>query len=459
MSVFRKSIGALLFGAFFAMSAIIAAQGYYGYSVLSAAGDMVAETFDRTLMAVNYARAANFDFAQIERKLLQRAQAPQQDRARLDAEIDALAATFDHDLGVAEERSDEADELRQIAAIKALVARWNAARHRGDFAAMDPPARRIDDAFDRLIAFNTDHSFVGRRKAVDAIAGFRYVLVAGLMGSILLAFLITVVLTRRIARPLAQAASVADRIAGGEFETPIPPGGGDETGTLLRSMTAMQDNIRGMVARESARATSAEGRLTDALETSDEGVMLIGPDNRVVVVNSQLKAFFPEAAGELVAGASFEVLLKLYQVRFPDRPGDNAIVTPHGVAGEQRLPDGRWVRITVSPTSEGGRIVFVSDFTEIKQREESLKQAKQEAEAASAAKSRFLANMSHELRTPLNAIIGFSEILSEQIFGKLGNPRYVEYATDIVRSGRHLLDVINSVLDISKRDAGKMELK
>ena len=77
--------------------------------------------------------------------------------------------------------------------------------------------------------------------------------------------------------------------------------------------------------------------------------------------------------------------------------------------------------MTGSATSEGGSIIFLSDFTAIKEREESLRRAKREAEAANAAKTRFLANMSHELRTPLNAIIGFSEIISGQFFGEVGN--------------------------------------
>src|ERR1700712_5066014 len=457
MSVVRKSIGALLFGAFFAMSLIIAAQGYYGYSVLSTAGTMVVDTFDRPLMAVNYARAANFDFAQIERKLLQRAAAPAQDRAAFDAGIDTLASTFNDDLGVAEERSDEADELKQIETIKTLVTQWSAARHAKDAVKMDAIARQIDDAFDLLIEFNTDHSYVGRRKAVDAISHFRYVLAGGLAGSLLLALLITVLLTRRIARPLSQAAAVADRIAGGEFETPIPAGGADETGTLLRSMTVMQDNIRGMMERETQRASSAEGRLTDALETSDEGVMLVNAEGYVAVLNSRLRSFFPGVAEQLIPGAHYRYVNALMHSQFVGQ--DDFQQGPSEDNGEHRLGDGRWIRISVNPTSEGGRIVFVSDFTQIKQREESFKQAKQDAEAASAAKSRFLANMSHELRTPLNAIIGFSEILSGQIFGALGNPRYVEYSGHIMRSGRHLLEVINSVLDLSKSEAGKMELK
>jgi len=87
-----------------------------------------------------------------------------------------------------------------------------------------------------------------------------------------------------------------------------------------------------------------------------------------------------------------------------------------------------------------------------------LIEAKEAAERANRAKTSFLANMSHELRTPLNAIIGFSEVLKEQMFGPVGAPRYIAYAGDIHRSGMHLLDLINDILDVGKIEAGKREL-
>ena len=99
------------------------------------------------------------------------------------------------------------------------------------------------------------------------------------------------------------------------------------------------------------------------------------------------------------------------------------------------------------------------DVRKQRQHEAELRAAKEEAECANQAKTEFLATMSHELRTPLNAVIGFSEIMSDELFGALGNPRYVEYAANIRESGQHLLSVINDILDLSKAEAGKLELR
>jgi signal transduction histidine kinase len=107
---------------------------------------------------------------------------------------------------------------------------------------------------------------------------------------------------------------------------------------------------------------------------------------------------------------------------------------------------------------DGGLIATYLDVTERKRVEADLRRAKEEAELASRTKTEFLANMSHELRTPLNAVIGFADIMRNEIFGPLGDSRYIEYATDIRDSGQHLLNLINDLLDVSKIEFGKIEL-
>ncbi|MBU6474827.1 MAG: PAS domain-containing protein [Alphaproteobacteria bacterium] len=101
---------------------------------------------------------------------------------------------------------------------------------------------------------------------------------------------------------------------------------------------------------------------------------------------------------------------------------------------------------------------IMQDITERTLHERALQDAKDAAESAYASKTRFLANMSHELRTPLNAIIGFSEMIQSQLLGPVGNARYLGYIGDIQRAGRHLLDLINDILDMSKIEVGKYEL-
>jgi signal transduction histidine kinase len=104
-------------------------------------------------------------------------------------------------------------------------------------------------------------------------------------------------------------------------------------------------------------------------------------------------------------------------------------------------------------------VALYSDTTERRRAEDALRDAKEQAEHANRTKSEFLANMSHELRTPLNAIIGFSEIIQKEMFGPIGSTRYKEYAVDIFHSGTHLLNLINDILDVSKAEAGKIELQ
>lgn len=140
---------------------------------------------------------------------------------------------------------------------------------------------------------------------------------------------------------------------------------------------------------------------------------------------------------------------------------EQIFLTGNKKSGEFTSKEGKvWFVQAIPVTEERGKIIGVlemcRDITESKATE-TLLQEKQIAEAANSTKSEFLANMSHELRTPLNSIIGFSDLLYEQVYGEL-NERQIKSVGNISKSGKHLLNLINGILDLSKIEAGKMEL-
>jgi signal transduction histidine kinase len=461
------SIGARIFGALILMGLLTTLVGGYSLYVLESAGGFVVQLYDRPLMAINFDRAASLDFAEMDKALVQRIGASEPGRAVIDARIEHLSRTFEEDLAVAADRSLADDERAVIQQIQGLVTRWNDLRlGRATLSTpdeLDHLAEQVMGRFDMLAELATGHSFVERRKVVTAIGNFRYSSAAALVAALALSAVITFFLVRRIIRPLKGAAAVADRIAEGELHTPIPSGGRDETGLLLRSMSIMQQSIREMVEREQAQRRSAQNRLVEALESSREAIVLVDAEDRIVIANSQVATFFPMLARRLGGNVTFsetfgriEALLSAPSAAEPtaDVLGFSEATTER----EFRLADGRWIRISRSHTQEGGFFLLISDFSDIKEREERLDEARHQAEAASAAKSTFLANMSHELRTPLNAIIGFSELLSSQMVRQIGSEAQIQYARDIWQSGSHLLAIINSVLDLSKSEAGKLQL-
>jgi two-component system cell cycle sensor histidine kinase PleC len=233
-----------------------------------------------------------------------------------------------------------------------------------------------------------------------------------------------------------------------------------------------------------ARAQSAESRLRDAIESVSEAFVLWDRQGRLLMCNRNYRAFFrldPQAIKPGAARDEVEVVAaRAVRQAFP-AAGDRKGVR------EAELVDGRWVQISERRTAEGGLVVTAADITALKAQEEALKLNEQElrravanlersqeqlselarkyeaekvrAESANRAKSEFLANMSHELRTPLNAINGFSEIMVGEMYGPLGDVRYGDYARDILDSGQHLLALINDILDMSKIEAGKMNLR
>jgi two-component system cell cycle sensor histidine kinase PleC len=238
---------------------------------------------------------------------------------------------------------------------------------------------------------------------------------------------------------------------------------------------------------------NAEARLRDAIESINEGFALFDAEMRFVIANSNFARMYPISGKLVKQGMQLEEMLR-FGAENGEYPG---VATPaqadafvkswmdryasgERYLGEGEMPDGHWYLVSHHPTSSGGYVSIRADITAQKMREaalseamadlevktlelavlaDELEQARKVADLANVGKSNFLANMAHELRTPLNAINGFSELILNETFGAIQPERYKTYLDYIHQGGAHLLSLINDILDLSKVEAGKMELR
>ena len=208
--------------------------------------------------------------------------------------------------------------------------------------------------------------------------------------------------------------------------------------------------------------------LSAILDTATDGVAVLDYNGRILSMNRSAEALFGIDTAE-ISGEHFTMLLS-------ENSRNRALdylegLKDNGVASV--LNDGREV---TGQTQDGGHIplfmtmgrigtpsdpkfcAVLRDITAFKRAERDFMDARRAAETASARKSDFLARISHEIRTPLSAIIGFAEIMHDERFGVLGNTRYRDYVQDILKSGAHVLDLVNDLLDLSKIEAGRADL-
>ena len=460
---FLRSVAGKLFGGFLAMALLIAALGGFALSALGQAGGVVEDTYDRPLMAVNFARSASQTFAMLEIESLRAQGGTEADTVVVDRQaqverFDELSARFAADLQVARERSISDRAAPIFDAIDTDFAVW-VARERAAFggrasAENHTRALAIEENLDIVVELQTNESFRDREAALAGMAATRRLTQLAAYAALALAVGLTIWIGVTIIRPLKSAAGAAARISAGDFDVAIPAGGEDETGQLLRTLSDMRDNIRRRMEQEQDARALAQARLSDSLENSQDAVVLTDREARIIVANP--------AVGDVFAGLA--QLPELLGRDARDFVGPDGV--PRGATREAKnraqsgqcdfqLAGGRWYRVNASATREGGRLFIWTDITQSRQTAQRLREARDAAQTANRAKSRFLAAMSHELNTPLNAIIGLADVIGAG--AKRSDTKTAEMARMISDSGMNMARIVRDVLEIASdedADAG-----
>lgn len=239
----------------------------------------------------------------------------------------------------------------------------------------------------------------------------------------------------------------------------------DPSGTFLgyrgvgRDVTAQVEAER--------EATETQRRFLSAIEARSEGISFWDRDDRLRLYNSAYLTLAPGAESTLREGVRFEDYIRasVNSGVIPDAIGREEQWVANRLEMRKRAPTShemmrgdRWLKVSELRTADGWLLQTTLDISESKEREAAMRRAVAEAEIANRAKMEFLAVMSHELRTPLNAIIGFSDVIRNRVLGDAMDT-YMRYAEHINESGTHLLALINDLLDVSRIEAGRLELE
>jgi len=368
-------------------------------------------------------------------------------------------------------------------ALVALLTEWRACQSK---ARDTIEVGQTDAAMATMLLGQTDDSF----KAVDAdfqkmslaitatanglsnslYAGAeqnKLIIVVGTLAGFLVSLFIAIAVGRSIVRPIRSITAVMQRLSAGETDVEIGHRDRrDEVGKMVDAIDVFRKTI--------IEKHMMEQALTDAIEAISEGFSLYDAEDRLVVCNTRYKEMFSYGDDLVAPGTLFSTVVgrAVEYGLIEDAKGDGQAwmaqrVANHRDPGEPHLQhrsDGRWVRVSERLIANGGVVATYTDITELKQREaeladlvHQLEVARDAANEASRTKSSFLANMSHELRTPLNAIIGVTEMIHEDARDS-NREDELEPLERVLRAARHLLALINDILDLSKIEAGKMEL-
>lgn len=270
---------------------------------------------------------------------------------------------------------------------------------------------------------------------------------------LLMSILAGAVAGRRLSEPIETLAAAARRIGSGRYDVALPPAGNDEIGDLASALDRMAKDLQ--------RTTVSKNYLDSIIGNMNEGLIVADQSGAIEKANAAACALLDCTEPELVGRPLDSIIPCASKPGSPENQmaggNGNTLVVIKTFSNKSLPILAARSTIKLDDGDISKTCVVFSDITEFNQRENELRAARDEAQVANQAKSQFLATMSHELRTPLNAIIGFSSMLKGQIGGPLSE-KYQSYAVDIHDSAAHLLMLINDLLDISKLEAGKMDV-
>jgi signal transduction histidine kinase/CheY-like chemotaxis protein len=336
-------------------------------------------------------------------------------------------------------------------------------------------AVRLGDEVAALVAAAHSESDADALRSAEAISiGKLLLLVITALSIVGATVILLQVVLARIVRPVESITQAMTGLAAGNTGIAIPGRDRhDEVGRMAEALAVFRATAVEIEEKNLREVATARQRLIDAIESISDGFALWDQEDRLVMFNTRAQQI-QNLADLFAIGMRFEDLIAPLLQRDHYDPAivgrqawferRMALHRNAPTVHEQKLADGTWLRVGEHRTQENGTVTTWTDITAIKQREaeladlvQRLETARDQAMEASRTKSSFLANMSHELRTPLNAIIGLTELLCDNA-ARFGTEKALEPLRRVLRAGRHLLNLINDILDLSKIEAGKMDL-